>query len=352
MIEMIRARHLASLPLWLLAVALLAVPVTAQNQLPSGGKSVKVGTGVYELVYSHQTGDVYAATVGARDEDNGRIYVLDGQTLEEKRTVHTPGYAPYGLGIHEGSGTLYATDTRNGAVIVVDIASMQVATIIENPADESGHLREVVVDEEGGRVYVSSYGENGLIWVIDNATRSVIDTYAGVGNGTAGMALDLANNRLFAANMAENDITEIDLATGEYVRRFPAGGERPTNLAYDAGRQRLWSANQTTNDATVIDVVTGEVVKSVPTGDQALGIRYNPVNDLMYVTARRSGIVTAVDAESLNVVTWVQTGSYPNTVVVNEETGDAYVANKARSAGRDQPAAHDPNGDTVTIIRR
>ena len=332
--------------------ALLPLSTGAQETVPSVGKSVKVGQGVYELVVYHETGDVFASTIGPRGEDEGRIYVLDGETLERKRTIHTPGYAPYGLGIHEASGTLFASDTRSGAVIVIDIASMQVTDILENEADESGHLREVVSDENNNRIYVSSYGENGLIWVIDTETRTVVDTYAEVGDGTSGMVVDAEGGRMFAANMSAGDIVEIDLATGEYVRRFPSGGERPTNLTYDAGRGRLWSANQATNDATVIDVNTGEVLKSVRTGDQALGIRYNPVNDLVYVTNRRSGVVTAVDAESMNVVTWMQTGSHPNTVVFNHETGDGYVTNKARSAGRGAPRVEDPNGDTVTLLRR
>lgn len=318
--------------------------------LPRVGESVKVGTGLYELAYSHATGDVYAATTGGADDDGGRIYVLDGSTLEEKGSIPTPGYYTYGLGIHEGSGTLYSTDTRNGVVIVADIASMEVVTVVENPADEGGHLREVVVDEAAGLVYVSSYDEAGMIWVIDNETHEVVNTIHDVGNGTSGMVLDLANDRLFAANMAAHDISEIDLGSGAVVRRFPAGGDRPSNLAWDPERQRLWSANQGTNDATVIDAQTGELIESVGVGDQALGIRYNPVNDMVYVTARRSGVVTAVDAESMNVQTWMQTGSYPNTIVVDRESGAAWVTNKARSAGRDAPPAFDPNGDTVTRI--
>ncbi|MEM7416856.1 MAG: YncE family protein [Gemmatimonadota bacterium] len=338
----------------LAAIAAFSISASAEAQapLPVAGVSTKVGAGLYELVYHPGTGDVFAATIGQRGADNGRIFVLDGETLANKGSIHTAGYVPYGLGLHEASGTLYASDTRNGVVIVADIASMEVVRIIENPADENGHLREVVVDQASGRVYVSSYNENGLIWVIDHASGQLVDTFLNVGNGTSGMALDPVNDRLFAANMAAGDITEIDLDNGEYVRRFSAGGDRPSNLEYDAGRGRLWSANQATNDATVIDVETGEVLAAVGVGDQALGIRYNPVNDMMYVTARRSGIVTAVDAGTMNVLTWMQTGSYPNTIVVNRSTGTAYVSNKARSAGRDVPPAFDPNGDTVTRLER
>lgn len=331
---------------------LAAGSLSAQQAAPSAGKTVKVGSGVYEVVVHDASNRVFAATVGASGADEGRVYVLDGSTLEEIRTIHTPGYSPYGLGIAQASGTVYATDTRSGAVLVLDIATMQMVGVIENAADESGHLREVVVDDANGRVYVSSYGENGLIWVIDDATRTLVDTFTDVGDGTSGMALSADGSVLWAANMSAGDITELDAATGAELRRFPSGGERPTNLAFDTERERLWSANQGTNDATVIDVATGELLKSVPVGDQALGVRFNPVNDQVYVTARRSGIVTSVDAESLNVVTWMQTGSYPNTVAVNAMTGDAYVTNKARSAGRDAPAVNDPNGDTVTAIRR
>lgn len=333
------------------ALAATAGSLSAQQGTPSAGKSVKVGSGVYEVAVHDASNRVFAATTGSGDE-GGQVYVLDGATLDRIRTIPTPNHTPYGIAVAQTSGTVYATDTRAGAVLVIDIASMQMVEVIENPADESGHLREIVVDDVNGRVYVSSYGENGLIWVIDDASRTLVDTFTQVGNGTSGMALGADGTRLWAANMAGGDITELDASTGAELRRFPAGGERPSNLTYDAERDRLWVANQTTNDATVIDVAAGEVLKSVAVGDQALGIRFNPVNDMVYVTARRSGIVTAVDAESMNVVTWMQTGSYPNTVAVNGMTGDAYVSNKARSAGRDAPPVNDPNGDTVTAIRR
>lgn len=325
--------------------------LSAQDAVPSAGKSVKVGSSVYEVAVHDASNRVFAAITGSGD-DGGHVQVLDGATLDEVREIATPGYTPYGIAVAQTSGTVYASDTRSGAVLVIDIASMQMVEVIENPDDESGHLREIVVDENAGRVYVSSYGENGLVWVIDDATRSLVDTFVGVGDGTSGLALSADGTRLWAANMAGGDVTELDASSGAELRRFSAGGERPSNLAYDPQRNRLWSANQTTNDATVIDVASGEVLKSVAVGDQALGIRYNPVNDMVYVTARRSGIVTAVEAESMNVVTWMQTGSYPNTVAVNSMTGDAYVSNKARSAGRDAPAVDDPNGNTVTAIRR
>ncbi len=338
-------------PFCLLLAAASPGAVSSQS-VPVDGPSVRVGSGVYEIVVHHETGDVFASTIGRSGMDEGRIYRLDGQTLAVTGIIPTPGYRPFGLGIREESGTLYATDTAEGAVLVLDIAEMAMVKAITNPDDGNGHLREVVADESTGMVYVSSYNENGMIWVIDDASRSLVNTYQGVGNGTSGMVLDGANNRLYAANMAGFDVTEIDLATGEYVRRFESGGERPTNLELDAERGRLWSANQASNDATVIDLATGELLGSVSVGDQGLGIRYNPANDLMYVTARRSGIVTAVDAASMQIVTWMQTGSHPNTVAVNRETGLAYVTNKSRSAGRDQPPVMDPNGDTVTLLRR
>ena len=322
----------------------------AQAAVPTVGTRVKVGRGVYQPVVHHATGDVFASTIGQRGEDEGAVYQLDGETLEVKGTIATPGYMPFGLGIHEASGKLYATDTRNGAVIVIDIETLSVAKIIENEIDDQGHLREVVADETNGRVYVSSYRGNGMIWVIDTETMELVDTFVEVGDGTSGMVLDVPNHRLFAANMSGGDIVEIDLETGEYARTFPAGGERPSNLELDADRGRLWSANQATNDVTIIDVETGEMIESVSTGDQTLGVAYNAANDMMYVTNRRSGTVTAVDAESMHIVTWMMTGSYPNTVWFNDDTGVGYVTNKARSARGGQPAVEDPNGDTVTLL--
>ena len=69
-------------------------------------------------------------------------------------------------------------------------------------------------------------------------------------------------------------------------------------------------------------------------------------------TGLLAGTVTVIDASAdYQVVGNFETGTHPNTVVVDRTTNNAYVTNKGRSGGRGAPPVDDPRGDTVTIIR-
>lgn len=330
------------------AAATASLAATASAQAPTIAKSTKVGAGVYEIV-AHD-GLVYAASVGNRGTPKPEITVLDGKTLQVKQ-VHTLTSAPYGLGINTKTGTLYATDTRAGAVIVMDAKSGRELGLIKNPADTApAHLREVVVDEANNRIYASVYGKEGHVWVIDGKTNTFSHALQNVGSGATGIALDSDGKFLYTANMGGNDLSVIDLAARKVVRTIPAGGERPTNVAFDAKGHRLFVANQGTGDLTVIDAKTGSLIKSVKTGAGALGVTFNPRTNRVFVANRGAGTVSVVDGASYAVIAELPSGSHPNTVAIDRTTDQVYVTNKAKSAGRGAPPVDDPNGDTVTHI--
>ncbi len=315
---------------------------------PSMGKTVKVAPGVYEIAVSEQTGTVYVASAG---RGAGEVVALDAETLDTKARIDMAETPPFGLGINDRSQTLYTTNTRDGSVSAIDLATNEVIRTIRSDVDSVAHLREVVVDEDKNRIYVSSYGTEGIIWVIDGATNTIADHYVNVGEGTTGLALDAEANRLYTTNIQGADISVIDTETGEVINRFAAGGGRPTNAALDADARRIFVANQESGDVTVVDTQSGELLAAIPTGEGALGVRYNPSNNLVYVTNRQAGTVTVIDAEDYEIVGNFETGTHPNTVVVDRTTNNAYVTNKGRSGGRGAPPVDDPRGDTVTIIR-
>ncbi len=315
---------------------------------PSMGKTVKVGQAIYELAISESTGKLYVASAGGEPP---HVAVLDSETLDIETTIPLADAAPYGLGINDRSQTLYTTNTRDGSVTAIDLTTNRVIRHITSPLDSVGHLREAVIDEEANRIYASSYGTDGLVWVIDGETNQVIDHFENVGEGTSGLALDAEGGRLYATNIQGGDISVIDLASGEVIERWAAGGGRPTNATLDLEGERLFVANQETADITVLSTRTGEVLHAVPTGAGALGVRYNPGTNLVYVANRQAGTVTVIDASDYTVVGNFKTGSHPNTVVIDATTNTAYVTNKGLSGGRGAPPIDDPNGDTVTIIR-
>ena len=338
----------------LVAGLLCASRVSPAMAAATVGKSVRLVPpgGLYELVVSTTTGLLHVAAAGPRGATEASILGLDPQSLEVKSTLSLPEPA-FGLAVNDRTGTLYTTNTRSGSVSAIDLKAGRVLTKIAH--GEKAHVRQVLVDEEANRVYVSVPGFQGVqsqIWVIDGAKNEMLHVISdGLGEAMSGMTLDRAGNRLFAARLQTNEVIEVDLATRTVKRAFPSGGEGPINAAYDAAGKRLFVTNQKSGTLAVLDAGSGALVKSVETGAGALGVTLHPTNGTVLVANRGAGTVSVLDGAKLEVQASLATGSHPNTIAVDPRSGLAYVTNKARSAGRGQPPVDDPNGDTVSLIR-
>lgn len=340
------------------ALAFAAAPSQAQTI----EKSVKVAPGgLYEIVFNPADSTLLVAAVGPRGETNAVVARLNAD-LTPGAPIAVGENAVYGLGFNSRTQTLYGTVTRSGALSAIDVRSGRVIAQITDGDDDSAHVREVVVDEQNNKAYVTVVGgEAGdasrpnQVWVVDGATNKIerkID--AGVG-GLTGAALDVAGGRLFVTGMSSNDVGVIDLASGQSAARWPTQSERPTNVAFDARGGRLFVASQGSGDLTVLNAADGAVVKKVPTGEGALSVAYDAGNDRIYVANRQAGTVTVVNGADYAVLANLQTGTFPQTIAIDPQTHAVYVTNKARGLPRNAPAGTpvpvDPAGDTVTLIR-
>ncbi|MCT9623478.1 YncE family protein, partial [Curtobacterium sp. C2H10] len=62
------------------------------------------------------------------------------------------------------------------------------------------HTREMVLDKQNHRLYVSGVAEKGVVWVVDTAKRAKIATISEMGEYPTGMAVDPLKNRLYVVN--------------------------------------------------------------------------------------------------------------------------------------------------------
>lgn len=343
--------------LWvLLATCVVAIPLA---QAQSVEQSAKVAPGgLYEIVVSDATGNVYVAAVGQRGENNAQIVILDGETLQHEGSIDVSANAVFGLAINQKTQTLYGAATGTGKVVVIDIASGKVVARIDG-GDESHHLREAFVDEATNTVYVSDLGSRGAkneIWIIDGDTNTLERKITADTKTLTDIAFDAKNGRLFGIGMGANEIVVIDADSGKTMAHWPAGGEKPTNALYDAASNRLFVANQGTGTLTVLDGSDGTVLATVDTGAGALDVQYDAGANLVYVSNRKAGTLTSIDANSYAVVASVKTGTYPQTIAIDRDANRVYVSNKAKRLPRDAPKdavpPKDPNGDTVVLIRQ
>lgn len=325
--------------------AILAVGNMLNSNLhaQSVKQSAKVGKGIYELVYSEKANAVYVTSVGTK-----AIYKLDPKSLAITDSISVAEAPAFGIGINDKTQTLYTTNTRTNSVSAIDMKTKKVINTIVAPGGKA-HTREVVVDEDLNRIYITDVGGGSKIWVIDGKTNTLVNTIENTGKSTTGIVLDKKIQKLYVTNMGTNHIGIIDIKQNKLVDSIPTGGEGSTNLAFDAKTNRLFVANQKSADLTVVDLNTRKVVQTIKTGAGALGVSLDPVKGKVYVANRQSGTVTVIDANSYKVLADLKTGTYPNTVAIDKKSGNAYVTNKAQSK-RDDPKFVDVNGDTVSLI--
>ena len=324
--------------------------LSAQEQ-PAVERSSKVHAGLYEVSSSTADGSIWVAAVGSSTAEGARLVALDPVTLEERRFIDMDDAPGFGVAINNRTQTLYTSNTRVGTMSAVNLATGEI-TIIERPdAEGYPHLYRVVVDEANNRVYATAADTPGNIWVVDGATNTLERVIENVGARPTGLALDAEANRLYAANIDDDEIAVIDLSTYEVISKIPTQGETSTQLAFDPATKRLFVGNQGTNDISVIDVATETVLRKVPVGTQPVGVAYHPEADRIYVAARGDGVLTVIDGTSYEHIADVEIGTFPNTIHIDATSGKIYVTNKARRAPADQPNAVDPNGDMVTVLR-
>lgn len=337
-------------------LGVLAFALTTNSFAQKLGKTAQVGTGLYEIVYSEKEKAIYVAGIGRRGSDEtAKIYKLDPKTLEVQTTIDVSVAPAFGLGLNDKTQTLYTSNTRSNSVHAIDLKTNKIVATIVNGKDKS-HTRELVVDEDANKVYVSNMTD---VWVIDGATNKFSHLIEGLGEGVTGLTLDAKKQLLYVTNMNADKINVVDLKTNKVVTSFASGGKTPINVYFDAKARRLFVTNQGSGHLCVLDE-TGKVLQTIATGEGALGINYNPAKNLIYVTNRTAGTTSVIDGKTYQVVASLKTGTYPQTIAVDSKSGYVFVTNKAAGPRRPpagsapqtppQPPPADPNGDIITVI--
>lgn len=320
--------------------------------------------GAYEVAVSADAASVFVATINAFDKQNGGfIQRLDARSLQGLQTIQVP-HRSFALGLNRVTNTLYVGNTLDGSLSIVDAASgmnkgvIQLAVPAKNDKGEESmpHTRKVIVDEQHNRIFVTSPGQPGLIWIVDGATNTLTHTITSDGIWTAGAAYDAQANRLYVSQGGVNEILAIDPDAGQVVGRFSTGDTTDAkdskhffiNLAIDVKGQRLFSTDANTNQVYVFDIASGQQIKTVPIGAGALDVVYNVQRNEIIATHRGvsreqpngSGGLSFIDGATYQVKRSIDLPVHPNSLALSPDGDTLYVTVKA------------PHGDTHPAWRK
>lgn len=346
------------------ATTLATVPVLRQDAFNS----------VYEITASADGTSVFVASINGFDKQNaGFIQKLDARTLQSLQTIQVPRRS-FALGLNNATGMLYVGNTMEGSLSIVDTNSGIVkGTIQLAPAekDDKGneyfaHTRKVIVDEARNRIFVTSPGTDGMVWIVDGATHQVLHTIKTGEPWTAGAAFDSTSNRLYVSGGGVHEIFAIDPDNGTIVQRISTGDTIDSkdskhffiNLAIDAKGQRLFATDANSNSIYVVDVQNGKVLHQVATeGLGLLDVVYSIARNELVATHRGvsrqqpqgTGTVTVFDGNSFAVKQRHDLPVHPNSLALSPNGQTLYVTVKTPH-GDKHPAARKDSKDSVVRI--
>lgn len=315
---------------------------------------IGLAPGVYQVAYSRHAQRLYVTSaVGRPPVRESRLLKINPATLRTEAAVTPPLQASrddgqvqavYGVAVDDAHGQVWVTNTRSNSIAVYRQSDL--ALVKQFPDGVTPHARDVAIDAEHRRAYVSSPAGN-VIHVFDTATLQRLPgiTLSGAGDMPKPMslALDTANQRLYTVSLNTAEVFAVDTRTGRQVARYTVpGAQGAAGIAVDVQAQRLYVAAQKSGDVTVLDARDGRVLQHIVTGEGALNVAFDPLHRLAYVANRRAGTVTVLDEAGV-VQAQIASGSAPNHIAVDPE-GTAWLL--VRTRGKD-----DPNGDRLIRIR-
>lgn len=312
--------------------------------------------GLYQSAYSAKNSALFVTrAVGRPPVTQSELLKVDPDTLEviTRVTPHqVPDYddervfAAYGVGVDDANGNVWVTNTRENTVAVY--RQDDLSLVKQFDAGTVPHSRDVIIDSQRGKAYVSATGENYLS-VFDASTLEplgqieISSSVRGEQFTPMSLALDEASGRLFTVSISTPEAVVIDTQNDSVEKVITlTNANRASGVAFDAQSEQLLVASQGSDNLLYVDIASGDIVHDVPVGAGPLNVAFEADSGLAYVSNRASGTLAILNREG-ELVANIDGGTYPNHVHADGQ-GHIFAVNKARGE-------NDSRGDHVRRIQ-
>ncbi|MBU3891097.1 YncE family protein [Serratia rubidaea] len=306
-------------------------PAAAATQSAQLQKNA-LGDGLYEMALTPDGRALYVASAqGFKDVQGGAIYKLDPATLKVLGITHTD-LKNFGVAMDPQGKTLYVTNSLDGGVSALDIASGKITgRLLFSERNEKGFpygAREILWHD--GQLFIGGVADPGVIWVVDAKTLKLKKRINNAGKWVTGLHYSAQTQRLYTAN-GGGEILVINPRSYAIEQRWQPLGEKPAlllNLAEDKQGGRLFvTDNSKAKTTLVLDIRSGKLIKQLDNGD-SLAVKYNPQRQELYLTQRESGKLLILDAHSYATKRSVSLPPHPNSLLLSADGQTLYVTVK------------------------
>ena len=219
--------------------------------------------------------------------------MANASDLRQIGMVNIPGAPGFGEAAF-ANGMLLMAHTGAGTVDVFDPGKRRVIaqiTGLQSP-------RSIVVDDQGGRVYVADHGSNSIA-IIGTDGWKVIDSIALPGSPDA---LVLDDGKLYWTDAENSTLALLDLRTKQDIAQVDLGGT-PRGLALGDDKA-IYVAVQDQHQIVALDPQLKIVNRFTLNASQPTGLVYDPQYHELYVSVRSAVLaVSAVTGAEVSRVT-------------------------------------------------
>jgi len=311
-----------------------------------------VGKGVYELAVSPKDNALFVATAQNSSGDGGTVFRLDPATLAVQQSINTE-LKSFGAAINPQTNVLYIGNTVNGSVTAIDASSGKVLnTLVLDSRKRSETVRplqprQVAVDAKTNRVYITGLGPQSVVWVVDGSTLKLVSTIPNTGKMGTGLAVDSDAQKVYVTN-GDGELVTINARTNAVEKKQKIEGDKEhffLNIALDTRGQRAFLTDSKQAQVLVIDLRNQQVIQRIDV-PESLAVLFNGDRDELYVTHRKAGEVSIIDASSYKVKRTVKTPALPNSLALSADGKVLYVSVKQPGSRKAPPK----NPDSVMRI--
>lgn len=311
-----------------------------------------VGKGVYELAVSPKDNALFVATAQNSSGDGGTVFRLDPATLAVQQSINTE-LKSFGAAINPQTNVLYIGNTVNGSVTAIDASSGKVLnTLVLDSRKRSETVRplqprQVAVDAKTNRVYISGLGPQSVVWVVDGSTLKLVSTIPNTGKMGTGLAVDSDAQKVYVTN-GDGELVTINARTNAIEKKQKIDGDKEhffLNIALDTRGQRAFLTDSKQAQVLVVDLRNQQVIQRIDV-PESLAVLFNGERDELYVTHRKAGEVSIIDASSYKVKRTVKTPALPNSLALSADGKVLYVSVKQPGSRKAPPK----NPDSVMRI--
>jgi YVTN family beta-propeller protein len=163
-----------------------------------------------------------ANRIFASDVNSDEISILDRDKNADasgwKQTRIAVGKGPEGFDVSPDGKELWAANSHDGTISVIDVASRKVVQTIEVRTKQSNRLK---FSPDGQLVLVSDMGAGDVV-ILDAHTRNEVRRIH-IGSAANGILIEPDGSRAFVAASRDNFIAVIHLKTLAVVGKIPCG---------------------------------------------------------------------------------------------------------------------------------